>query len=1118
MDVAEWLRALGLEQYQAAFREHEISPAVLPNLSADDLKELGVAAVGHRRRLLDEISLLCASSGSDRARSPGEPRDLEQPTAERRQVSVMFCDIADSTAISTQLDPEDLSAVIRGYQSLVAATIARFGGFIARYVGDGVLTYFGWPEAREADAERSVRAALAIISAIGRAPIHGQSLRLRIGIATGLVVIGTPIGSGDARQQTAIGETPNLAARVQGLAGINGVAIDETTRRLLGGLFDCRDLGRHELKGFPDPVPVWLVLSEAGIASRFEAFHTGALTPLIGRDGELALLEWCWRQAARGEGQAIFVSGEAGIGKSRLIAAFERLVEDDAPTRLRYFCSADQTDTALHPVITALRHEANFSRGDTDAERLTKLHALLASTMSPTEDIALIADLLSIPQPDRPPILDASPRIRKERTLAALVTRLRWLGRANAVLVILEDAHWADASSIEFFNAMIPALMDLPVLLVISTRNDDTRTRIGGEAIRTLTLPRLTRRHSAALASSIMAGATLPPALLNRIVAQTDGIPLFVEELTKTVLETASLDGADPIPHTVPISLQTSLLARLDRIPDAKALAQIGAVLGREFSHTLLMAIADLPESAVLHGLEQLLNSGLATRGGSPPEANYAFKHALVRDTAYGMMLRSRRRELHARAANALEKQAPELREQQPELLAHHFTQAGLAEPAITYWTSAGRRSIARSAMVEAVAQLRQALELVPELPEGATRHRKELELQSMLGGTIFTLQSWAGGRASQALTRAHELAEQLGDIEAMMVMLAGLVTYHIGQCQFRDAREIATKLLAIAEGEGTPGIQLVAHRCMGVVMHWTGEFAGALEHFDRVLALYDPAQHGQLATIVGFDVGIQAAFLSCWDLLVLGYPDRALARFELAVARLGEVNHRHTLVFALGYGGIFSLFLQDNERAFRQLSEASELASEQHFAAWIGICAVVLGSVFTARDDGARGLAQARDGYAKYEASTGASDTDTPLVLNSTYYLALLAHASEAAGIFAEARSYLDAAIDVAERSGECWFEPELHRLKGEWFLCHNVGEETQAEAAFMVAIERAARRNALFWELRASVSLAKLLVTLHRPGRARDVLAPVYQRFTEGLDWPDLREAERLLASLSP
>jgi predicted ATPase len=722
--------------------------------------------------------------------------------------------------------------------------------------------------------------------------------------------------------------------------------------------------------------------------------------------------------------------------------------------------------------------------------------------------------MLSIRLDDRPPILDASPQARKEATFAALIAHLQSLARMRPLLVVLEDAHWADASSIELFNAVMPALTDVPALVIISTRDGDPRVLLG--RVRTLALSRLDRRQSAALATSIIADAKLAPELIDRIVDQTDGIPLFVEELTKTVVETASADSAGRVPLAVPASLQASLMARLDRIPVAKEVAQVGAVFGREFAHALLATVAALPEQTLLRGLQQLIDAGLAAREGTPPNARYTFKHALDRDTAYGMLLRSRRRELHASAATVLDDDSPELRERQPELLAHHYAQAGMIEPAISYWAKAGRRSVARSAMVEAVAQVHQALELVPELPEGAARLRQELELQGLLGGALFALQAWSDGSAMRAFARAQELAEQLEDVEATARFLAGQVTYHIGQCQYREARDVAVKLLRISENSDTPIVQLIAHRCMAVCLHWTGQFTDALAHFDRVLDLYDPARDRQLAGILGFDVYVQAAFLACWDLLILGRPEQAATRFELARTQLRDIEHKHSHAFALGYGGVWSLFMGDQDSAFRQLTETLELATEQRFAAWVGTADLLLGSVFTAAADGARGLAQAREGYARYAAAAGISHADTGLVLNATFYLALLAHACEAAGMPAEAREHLDTALDVAARSGECWFEPELHRLKAEWLLRNAPGEEAQAEATFIHAIDHAFRQNALFWELRASVSLARLHVALGRPERARELLNRVCEKFSDKRALPELREAETLLAGL--
>jgi class 3 adenylate cyclase/tetratricopeptide (TPR) repeat protein len=1113
MDVADWLRALGLQKYEAIFLEHEITTGVLAHLTADDLDKMGVVAVGHRRRLLEAIAILRAGNETAPASGQRDRRDLSQTTAERRQVSVMFCDMADSTALSTRLDPEDLSTLIREYQSRITATIALFNGFIARYVGDGVLIYFGWPKAHENDAEAAVRAALAIVAAIDEAPFLGQKLQVRIGIATGLVVIGAPIGLGDARQQTAIGETPNLAARLQGLAGANGIAIDEATYRQLGGLFEYRDLGKLELKGFPATVSVRLVLGESSVASRFDAFHGDTLAPIVGRDEELALLKSCWREAIGGAGQAILISGEAGIGKSRLIAEFADLLADDSPTYLRYFCSADQADAALHPVISGLQREACFARGDNDVARFNKLCRMLASTNHDISDSALIADMLSIRVQDRPPVLNASPQARKEATYAALLARFQALARSNPLLVILEDAHWADPSTTELFNAAITALADVAALVVISTRDDVAGGSICGDRLRTVTLPHLDRRHSTTLAMRVMEGTTVAAELLDRIVDQTDGIPLFIEELAKALLETASADEPNAS-FAVPASLQASLMARLDRIPLAKEVAQVGAVFGREFPYSLLAIVAALPEPTLQRGLQQLIDSGLATRGGSRAEPTYIFKHALVRDIAYNMLLRRRRRQLHSIVAGTIQEQLPELGQRQPELLAHHYTQAGLAEPAIEYWRKAADRSAARSALVEAVAQLRQGLALVPDLTEGPSRHRQEMVLQTSYGGALFALQAWTGGVAERAYTRALELAEQLGDVEASASILAGRVTYHIGQCQYSEATDISRRLLRIAKDQDSPRAHLIAHRCMAVCLHWTGDFIGALEHFDAVLGLYQPSRDRQLAAILGFDLRVQAAFLSCWDLLILGYPDRAVARFRWAREELAELDHKHSRVLGLGFGGVFSLLLQDRELAWRQLTEAVKLATEQRFAAWTGISNLLLGFMVAETADIARGLEQARTGYVTYVATSDATHGTNGLAVNATYYLGLLALASEAAGLPAEAGAYLDAAIDAAERCGERWCEPELYRLKGEWLLCHLPGADADAEACFRRAIHQARRHKALFWELRASIGLARHYAAMDASDRARDLLLRVVGRFDDRLDFPDIREARAMLA----
>ncbi len=622
MDVADWLRQLGLERYDAAFRENDITAAVLPNLTADDLKDLGVKSVGHRRQILQAIAVL--RGDAEQGAAQNAIGDLRTP--ERRQLNVMFCDLMGFTELSSRLDPEDLSGVVRAYQERVAKVIARFNGFIARYVGDGVLIYFGWPEAHEADAESAVRAALAIIEAIGQAPVRTEQLQVRIGIATGLVVVGEPIGRGDARQQTAIGETPNLAARLQALAEPNGILIDAVTRRQIGDLFVCRDLGAVALKGLPDPVRTWQVLGEAAIESRFEALHARTMAPLIGRDEEFELLLRRWQQAKSGEGQLVLLAGEPGIGKSRLIAALDERLRQEPHESLRYFCSPHHQDSALYPIVARWERDLNFARGDTPQDRLHKLNVALGSVGASPDHVALIADLLSVPVDDSYPRVDLNPQRKREKTYEALLHMLAQRASRQPLLMLFEDAHWADASSLELLDNVVRQLTSLPVLMIVSYRPEFQPAWVGLAVTSLITLRRLTQSQAEQLAQRVLVQDSMSPDVLHRIVMQTDGVPLFIEELTKAVLESAQQRGSNAAALEVPATLQSSLIARLDRIPAAKHIAQIGAVIGREFAHSLLAAVANTPEPQFTRGIDTLVSSGLAFRHGASPDAVYTFK------------------------------------------------------------------------------------------------------------------------------------------------------------------------------------------------------------------------------------------------------------------------------------------------------------------------------------------------------------------------------------------------------------------------------------------------------------------------------------------------------------
>jgi class 3 adenylate cyclase/tetratricopeptide (TPR) repeat protein len=1124
MEVASWLRELGLECYVAAFAANDVTPEVLPHLCADDLKELGVASVGHRRLLLAAIGTLRDRTG---ARSDDAPRTTASPLSspslpgsdegERRQLTVMFCDIVESTALAAKFDPEDVRAITQVFYKTCADSINAYDGFVAKYLGDGVLAYFGYPRAHEDDAERAARAALDLIAAIGRlATPAALRLHARIGIATGLVVVGDLIGEGVAQERFVTGETPNLAARLQTLAEPDAVVISESTRNLLSSDFRVSDLGRCDLKGFPSGVNAWRV-DEATVAeSRFERRRTRELAAFVGRDEEQSLLLDRQKLAWDGSGQVVLVSGEAGIGKSRLGARLTDQLPAGAYARLFFQCSPYHKGNALHPFIVQLKREAGFEPGDSSEQRLQKIETLIAAGALDSEmalSLSLLAALLSLEMPGRLTKLDLSPTQQRRETLRVLLDRITGLSRRKPVLLIFEDAHWADATSLELLELVAERIPRLRVLAVITARPEFSPRWPTSAAISTIRLDRLDRRHAQLIVQRLASGRVLPEEVLAQIIARTDGIPLFIEELVKSVLESdllvetagrLRLNGPLP-PFAIPATLQDSLMERLDRLAPVRGVAQIGAAIGREFSFSLIAAVAGIDADKLASALAQLEDAELVFRRGTPPGAVYTFKHALVQDTAYGSLLRSRRQRLHQQIAQTICDQFPEQAETEPEVIARHFTEAALMDSAVAWWSKAGRRAVSRLANVEAVQSFTKGLELIAALPAGEDRDRQELSFRLSLGLPLLATRGYAASEVERNYEAASALAERLDDREARFTSERGLWNCVYDRGELNRSAALSQRLLTLAEEDGDVTKLALAWRAHGSSLMSRAELVAAEEAFERCIALSDRFLPQSCVERYGEAPQVVAHLYKGVAQCVRGVCDQALenARHALSLAR--RIKHPLSEAFALSLVSLILLLRREYQACEELSKKQADLCSEHGFVFWYAAHQVTRGASAANLLHRGADVAEAKVGIENWR--------KTDALLHVPTFSSFLADAALACDDRKLADEALRTGMGAARENSDLLVLADLQRLQGRLLLTE--GCRAEAQRAFVEAIETAGRQGAGLYHLRAARDLARLLATGDRY-QAIEVLAPAVERLAEHRAGLDYQESVELLREL--
>ena len=1115
--ITAWLEALGLVEYEKLFATQRIDYEVLPELTDADLKDLGIP-LGPRKKLLKAISKLTSDPVSTETH---EATAISTPDAERRQLTVMFCDLVGSTELSQILDPEDMREVNRAYQDACKNAIERYEGYVARYMGDGVLAYFGYPMAHEDDAQRSLLAGLEVVGAMSAVNskvgnIINTALRVRVGIATGPVIVGDIIGDGASMESAVVGETPNLASRLQGIAGEDTVVVSAATYELSRNQFQFEDLGVQHLKGFGDTIQCWCVNHERTGGSRFEASAGENLTPFVGRSEELEVLKRRLHIARNGEGQVILVSGEAGIGKSRLAQSLHEHMDDEDLFR-SYQCSPMHSSSAFYPVIANIERNAHINLGDSSVTKLEKLKGLTAdSGFNKTEDMQILSALLNLSIDTRISDIEPDPEKRKARIFELLIQQLEFHATQKTIVYLFEDVHWIDPSTLDLLGRFVDRIRDLPALLIVTSRPGFTAPWTDLAHVQVETLNRIPARQASEMIGRVAGDKELPEEIIAQIIDHTDGIPLFVEELTRTVLDSGFLDehGHQFVLNntlsqiSIPTTLQDSLNARLDNLSDVKYIAQAAAVIGRSFDYGILAAAASLDAEQLDSALRKLELAGLIHALGTAPTATYTFKHALVRDTAYQSLLSTNRKQLHQRIASVIEREFPELASSEPEVLAYHFGEAGLAKPAIEYWTRAAERSIEASAYLEGIESLENALTLLEQLPDDNKKIEKEIALRLSLGVVQVQGISPGSDEALRTYTRAHELTQIDATPRQRFDALWGVHFVNMIRGDLKYSRDIGVELIPFAKALCDEDMILESHHAQWSTMFGLGELEETVEHTDFVLPRYDAEQHHWLTfSYGGHDPGVCAydmAGLAHW---LMGCPVKGRSIITDGLELAERLSHPYTLVEAYMCAGYLDIAEGQVEDPKIRVARLHTLVGEgkvplvlaDYMEVFYGAALIVAGNVGAGLEKMDRTI-YSLDDFGVW---------GFPMI--TTHALAL-----SDSGRAEEALSRIDAALDSDSGGKANWWLAEFHRSRGEILIKLSRQNELEAHGCFKQALKISRAQKNRILELRASMNIANSLNVAGETKKARNILAPVYKRFTEGHDTIDLLKARMLLESL--